>query len=133
MGDMGILRAGIFNHQGGCWQDACNYIGSQRMIMEAADDPVWTREFLDIILDYKLRFIDSLRGCRIDLLEDGGGDGSMSVISPRLFKDFCVPYAQKMSDAPARDRHQGCVSHLRQDDGASTPDSGNARRTPRKR
>ncbi|MCE5306394.1 MAG: hypothetical protein LLG20_02015 [Acidobacteriales bacterium] len=99
MGDMGILRAGIFNHQGGVWQDACNYLGSQRMIMEAADDPAWTREFLDIILDYKLRFIESLRGCRIDMLEDGGGDGSMSVISPKLFKDLCLPYAQKISDA----------------------------------
>jgi len=99
VGDMGILRAGIFNHQGGCWQDACNYLGSQRMIMEAADDPSWAHEFLGIILDYKLRFIESLRGCRIDMLENGGGDGSMSVISPTLFAEYCVPYDRQTTAA----------------------------------
>lgn len=99
MGDMGILRAGIFNHQGGCWQDACNYMGSQRMIVEAHEDPAWAHEFLGIILDYKLRFIESLRGARIDMLENGGGDGSMSVISPKFFADFCVPYDRQTTRA----------------------------------
>jgi uroporphyrinogen-III decarboxylase len=99
MGDMGILRAGIFNHQGGCWQDACNYVGSQKLIMEAFDDPAWVHEFLDIILDYKLRFIASLRGARIDMLENGGGDGSMSVISPALFAEYCLPYDRQTTAA----------------------------------
>ena len=81
MGDIGILCAGIFNHQGGCWQDACNYVGSQKLIMETFDDPAWVHEFLDIILDCKLRFIESLKGARIDMLENGGGDGSMSEIN----------------------------------------------------
>jgi len=99
MGDMGILRAGIFNHQGGCWQDACNYVGSQRMIMETFDDPGWVHEFLKIILDYKLKFIESLRGARIDMLENGGGDGSMSVISPAIFEEFCVPYDRQTTAA----------------------------------
>lgn len=92
MGDMGILRAGIFNHQGGCWQDACNYVGSQHLIMATFDDPAWVHELLRIILDYKLKFIESLRGARIDMLENGGGDGSMSVISPAVFAEYCVPY-----------------------------------------
>jgi len=92
MSDMGILRAGIFNHQGGCWQDACNYVGTQKLIMATYDDPAWVHEFLDIILDYKLRFIESLRGARIDMLENGGGDGSMSVVSPAIFSAYCVPY-----------------------------------------
>jgi uroporphyrinogen decarboxylase len=91
-GDMGILRAGIFNHQGGCWQDCCNFIGTQRMIVEAHEDPAWAHEFLEIVCQYKLRFIESLKGARIDMLENGGGDGSMSVISPRLFAEYCVPY-----------------------------------------
>lgn len=99
MGDMGILRAGIFNHQGGCWQDACNYVGSQQMIVWACEDPAWAHEFLRIIRDYKLRFVESLRGARIDMLENGGGDGSMSVISPRLFAEFCVPYDRQVTAA----------------------------------
>ncbi len=99
MGDMGILRAGIFNHQGGCWQDACNYIGTQRLIMETYDDPAWVHEFLGIILDYKLAFIESLKDARIDMLENGGGDGSMSVISPKIFREFCLPYDQQTTAA----------------------------------
>jgi uroporphyrinogen decarboxylase len=92
MGDMGILRAGIFNHQGGCWQDACNYVGTQKLIMATYDDPAWVHEFLDIILDYKLKFIESLKGARIDVLENGGGDGSMSVISPAIFQEYGSAY-----------------------------------------
>jgi uroporphyrinogen-III decarboxylase len=99
MGDMGILRAGIFNHQGGCWQDACNYYGSQKLIMETYDDPAWVHEFLGIILDYKLKFIESLEGARIDMLENGGGDGSMSVISPAIFEEYGVPYDTQTTDA----------------------------------
>ena len=99
MGDSGILRAGIFNHQGGCWQDACNYIGTQSLIMATYDDPAWVHEFLGIILDYKLRFIESLSGARIDMLENGGGDGSMSVISPAIFAEYCVPYDRQTTAA----------------------------------
>ncbi len=99
MGDMGILRAGIFNHQGGCWQDACNYVGTQQLIMATYDDPSWVHEFLGIVLDYKLKFIESLRGARIDMIENGGGDGSMSVISPALFKEYCVPYDRQTTAA----------------------------------
>ena len=99
MGDMGILRAGIFNHQGGCWQDACNYFGAQRLIMETFDDPAWVHEFHRIILDYKLKFIESLKGARIDMLENGGGDGSMSVISPKIFAEYGVPYDKQTTEA----------------------------------
>ncbi len=99
MGDMGILRAGIFNHQGGCWQDACNYFGTQRLIMETYDDPAWVHEFLGIILDYKLRFVESLKGARIDMLENGGGDGCMSVISPKIFAEYGVPYDKQTTAA----------------------------------
>jgi uroporphyrinogen decarboxylase len=99
MGDMGILRAGIFNHQGGCWQDACNYVGTQKLIMATYDDPAWVHELLGIILDYKLKFIESLKGARIDMLENGGGDGSMSVISPAIFREYCIPYDRQTTKA----------------------------------
>lgn len=97
MGDMGILRAGIYGHQGGCWQDACNFVGTQRLIIEALDDPAWVHAFESILLERKLKFIDDLKGVKIDMLENGGGDGSMSVISPHIFKEFCLPYDRKLS------------------------------------
>ena len=99
MGDMGILRANIYGHQGGCWSDACNFYGTQDLIMETHDDPEWVHEFLEILLERKMKFIEDLEGTRIDLLENGGGQSSMSVISPDIFREFCIPYDQQLSEA----------------------------------
>lgn len=99
MGDRGILRAGIYGHQGGCWQDACNFYGAEKLIIETFEDPTWVHAFETILLDRKLKFIEDLEGARIDLLENGGGDGSMSVIFPKLFQEFCLPYDSKLSAA----------------------------------
>jgi uroporphyrinogen-III decarboxylase len=52
-----------------------------------------------ILLEKKLRFIDSMRGARFDLIETGGGSASSTVISPDLFSQFCLPYDRRMHDA----------------------------------
>ena len=46
-----------------------------------------------------VRFIESLEGARIDMLENGGGDGSMSVISPQIFQEYGLPYDQQTTAA----------------------------------
>jgi uroporphyrinogen-III decarboxylase len=67
--------------------------------MATYDDPAWVHELLDIVLDYKLKFIESLAGARIDMLENGGGDGSMSVISPAVFREYCIAYDSQTTKA----------------------------------
>ena len=114
-GDRGIVRGHIccFDVYGqpGCWQDAACLVGPQNLIMAASDDPAWVHELLRILQRRKLGFIHSLEGAHYDLLELGGGDGSASVISPRLFDEFVAPYDKPLIEAAHR-AGQRIVYHL---------------------
>jgi hypothetical protein len=97
--------------QPGCWQDAACLVGPQALVMAAHDDPGWVHELLRILQRRKRTFISSLAGARYDILELGGGDGSASVISPRMFDEFVAPYDVELIDA-AHESGQRIVYHL---------------------
>lgn len=98
--DNGILRTFVCGKQGGCWQDACELFGVEKLIMATFDDPDWVAEFLQILLDQKLAYIEeNLRGLPLDLVETGGGASSNTVISPAIHEEFCLPYDKRMHDA----------------------------------
>jgi uroporphyrinogen-III decarboxylase len=114
-GERGLIRGHICCFdvfgQPGCWQDACCLVGPERLVMEAMDDPSWVDELLTILQQRKRVFIDSLAGARYDVLELGGGDGSASVISPKLFERFVAPYDAPLIEAAHR-AGQRIVYHL---------------------
>jgi len=99
-GERGLVRGHIccFDVYGqpGCWQDACCLYGTEKMIMEAYDDPDWVHEFLKILQRRKITFVKSLKGAKYDILELGGGDASTTVISPKLFNEFVAPYDDEL-------------------------------------
>jgi len=100
VGEEGILRGFLFGEQGGPWQQACCLYGTERMIMATFDDPAWVHEFLKALTDKKLQFIEqSLAGAPYDLIETGGGAASSTVISPKIFNNFCLPYDRQLHDA----------------------------------
>ena len=100
IGDDGILRGGLFGHQGGPWQDACCLHGTQEMILETFDHPDWVREFLEVLTEKRLLYIErELTGAEFDLIETGGGAASSTVISPAIFREFCLPVDRKIHDA----------------------------------
>lgn len=100
VGDDGIVRGFLWGLQGGCWQDACELYGLQPMILKTKRDPAWVHEFLRILQKKKLRFIaESLDGAPFDLIETGGGASSSTCISPRLHREFCLPYDREQHDA----------------------------------
>ncbi|KYH32156.1 uroporphyrinogen decarboxylase family protein [Neomoorella mulderi] len=100
IGDKGILKGFVWGDQAGCWQHACVLYDTAPMIYAAMDDPAWVHEFLHILLEKKLQFIyESLRGAKFDLIETGGGASSSTVISPKMFEEFCLPYDRKIHDA----------------------------------
>jgi uroporphyrinogen-III decarboxylase len=106
LGDDGILRGFVWGDQAGCWQHACCLAGTEQMILAAIDDPAWTHALLRLLLDKKLRFVEeSLVGARFDIIETGGGAASSTVISPKLFAEFCLPYDRQMHDALHRAGH----------------------------
>jgi uroporphyrinogen-III decarboxylase len=96
----GILRGFIFGDQVGPWQHACCLYGVEKMIYATYDDPCWVHEFLSALTEKKLQYIDeSLAGAAFDLIETGGGAGSSTVISPDIFREFCLPYDRQLHDA----------------------------------
>ena len=99
VGDAGILRGFVWGDQAGCWQHAACLYDITDLIMATYDRPEWVHELLDILLEKKLRFIASMRGACFDLIETGGGAASSTVISPRLYETFCLPYDRQMHDA----------------------------------
>ena len=96
LGERGLIRGHIcyfdIYGQPGCWQDAVELVGTERLILETYDDPQWVHELITILQERKKTFIRSLEGARYDVLELGGGAASSTVISPRLFDKFVAPY-----------------------------------------
>ncbi len=78
--------------QPGCWQDAVELVGTERLILETFDDPEWVHEVIKVLQARKKTFIRSLEGARYDVLELGGGAASSTVISPKIFDTFVAPY-----------------------------------------
>ncbi len=100
IGDAGILRGFVWGDQAGCWQHACCLMEVQALILETFENPDWVHRLLRALLEKKLRFIDeSLRGAKFDLIETGGGAASDTVISPKLHREFCLPYDRRMHQA----------------------------------
>ena len=92
VGDKGILRGSLWGDQAGCWQHAACLIDVSELILRCYDDPEWVHELLSIILEKKLRYIESMSGAKFDVVETGGGAASSTVISPRFYEEFCLPY-----------------------------------------
>jgi uroporphyrinogen-III decarboxylase len=100
LGEDGILRGLVFGEQAGPWQHATNLYGVEPLILATFDDPAWVHELLASLTEKKLQFIEqSLAGAEFDLIEMGGGAASSTVISPKIFKEFCLPYDQKLHQA----------------------------------
>lgn len=100
VGDAGILRGFVWGDQAGCWQHACCLVPVEELILKCVDDPDWVHRLLRALLERKLQFIEeSLAGAEFDIVETGGGAASDTVISPRLHREFCLPYDRQMHDA----------------------------------
>jgi hypothetical protein len=100
IGDAGILRGFVWGDQAGCWQHACCLMDVQELIIETYENPDWVHRLLHVLLEKKLRFIEeSLADASFDLIETGGGAASDTVISPKLHREFCLPYDRQMHRA----------------------------------
>ncbi len=99
IGDRGILRGFVWGDQAGCWQHACCLADVSFLLLKCYDDPAWIHALLDVLLEKKLRFVETMRGAKFDLVETGGGASSSTVISPAFHDRFCRPYDRKLHDA----------------------------------
>lgn len=107
LGEDGILRGLVFGEQAGPWQHAASLFGVEKLIMATFDDSQWVHELLGSLTEKKLQFIEqSLAVAEFDLIEMGGGAASSTVISPKIFKEFCLPYDRALHEALHRAGHK---------------------------
>jgi uroporphyrinogen-III decarboxylase len=99
VGDAGILRGFVWGDQAGCWQHAACLMDVTLLIEATFDKPDWVHALLQILLEKKLQFIETMKGAKFDLIETGGGAASSTLISPTLHSTFCLPYDRQMHDA----------------------------------
>jgi hypothetical protein len=100
LGDRGIVRSHPFSPgQGSPWQSFCTLTGTQAAIFMALDTPDFVHHALNAILQKTLRVTAMWQGTPADMVETGGGAGSNTVISPKMFAEFCVPYDKQQHDA----------------------------------
>jgi len=100
LGDKGIVRSHPFSFgQGSPWQSFCTLVDTEPAIMMAMDEPEFVHHAMDSILQKTIRATELWKGTPADVVETGGGAGSNTVISPALFKEFCLPYDQKQNAA----------------------------------
>ena len=100
IGEAGILRGFVWGDQAGCWQHACCLMDVQELIFETFENPDWVHRLMRVLLEKKLRFVEeSLVDTKFDLIETGGGSGSDTVISPKLHREFCLPYDREIHRA----------------------------------
>lgn len=100
-GDHGITR-GLFSMyaQAGPWQDFCEIVGTEEAIYWAMDEPDQVHHALDVITTQKVQHIErEMQNLPLDLIECGGGAASSTVISPSMFKEFCIPYDRRINEA----------------------------------
>lgn len=98
LGDKGIIRSHPFSPgQGSPWQSFCTLVDTEKAIMMAQDKPDFLHYALGAIVRKTLCVLDMWKGTPADMVEVGGGAGSNTVISPKMFKEFCVPYDQQQN------------------------------------
>jgi uroporphyrinogen decarboxylase len=100
LGSGGILRSWAYGYgQGSPWQDLCILAGTEQAIYWAQDIPQFVHYAMQVVLEKRLRYVAMLEGMPIDLIETGGGAGSNTVISPKMFVEFLLPYDRVQHDA----------------------------------
>ncbi|NLK18136.1 MAG: hypothetical protein GX304_06450 [Clostridiales bacterium] len=112
IGDRGIVRiANSAYGQPGTWQSLVYMMGMEQAIMKAVDDPDWVHYALNVICEKNERQIYNMGKIEADLVENGGGAASSTVISPSMYEEFCLPYDRRIHKA-IKDNGALIVYHL---------------------
>ncbi len=100
LGDKGIIRSHPFSPgQGSPWQSFCTLFDTEKAIFMAIDEPDYLHHILDGIFRKTFKVTEMWENSPADMVETDGGAGSSTVISPDMFKEFCLPYDKKQNEA----------------------------------
>jgi len=100
VGNKGIVRSYFCNYgQPGIWQSITELMGVENAIMRAIDDPDFIHNAAKVITEKSLKTIEAMGKIELDLIENGGGAASSTVISPSMYREFCLPYDKQINSA----------------------------------
>jgi len=71
--------------------------GINRLMTDFYDDPAFVRDLFDFVLGMELEFARAQLDAGADLI--GVGDSAASLVGPRIYEEFVLPYERKMVDA----------------------------------
>ncbi len=77
--------------------EAADLRGINTLMTDFFDDPAFVRDLFDFVLEMELRFAKAQIEAGIDIM--GIGDAAASLVGPRIYEEFVLPYEQKMVDA----------------------------------
>jgi MtaA/CmuA family methyltransferase len=82
--------------EGPCAQSA-DLRGINRLMTDFFDDPDFVRDLFEFVLEMELRFAKAQVEAGADII--GMGDAAASLVGPKIYRDFVMPYEKKMIDA----------------------------------
>jgi MtaA/CmuA family methyltransferase len=77
--------------------EAADLRGINRLMTDFFDDPPFVRDLFDFVLEMELQFAKAQVAAGVDLM--GVGDAAASLVGPRIYDEFVLPYERKMVDA----------------------------------
>jgi len=77
--------------------EACSLCGVSEFMMMLYDDPELTHNILEFLTDIVIEF--AVAQIQAGALMVGAGDAAASLISPKLYREFALPYEQKVCEA----------------------------------
>ena len=102
LGERGVIRSHPFGPgtplspgQGSPWQSFCTMVDTEKAIYLTYDEPEFVHHALERILQKTLQVMSMWEGTPADMIEIGGGAASSTVISPKMFREYCLPYDQR--------------------------------------
>ncbi|MBU4271900.1 MAG: uroporphyrinogen decarboxylase family protein [Planctomycetes bacterium] len=77
--------------------EAADLRGINRLMTDFYDDPAFVRDLFDFVLGMELEFARAQLDAGAELI--GVGDAAASLVGPRIYEEFVLPYERKMVDA----------------------------------
>ncbi len=77
--------------------EAADLRGINTIMVDLYDDPQFVRDLFEFILEMQTRFAKAQLEAGADLI--GIGDSAASLIGPRFYREFVVPYEKRLVDA----------------------------------
>jgi MtaA/CmuA family methyltransferase len=93
IGDQKLIEGWI---EGPC-AEAADLRGINALMTDFFDDADFVRDLFDFVLQMELRFARAQIEAGIDIM--GIGDAAASLVGPRIYQEFVLPYEKKMVDA----------------------------------